>query len=241
MEAATGAAPAAAEGQPTEGQTEGQAPEVQTPDIADWQRTVDQHLAQSADGIRQLAEIVQTRLPEPAQEQGPSFEDQFAELFGEEGGGYLDQQTMSGLQSLMQQQIEQGIQQGIAPVLQKLGAFEQKMTAQELAGLQTEFPELQDQKAVDALADQVFNAATEILPPDAPEEMFDALMQNKNFVRRVHLAEKAMSRAQQETPAGGTQPVPQVETGGGAAPASTAEGDEWGQFLESRRRTSVFD
>lgn len=239
MEAATGAAPAAAEGQPTEGQTEGQEPEVQTPDIADWQRTVDQHLAQSADGIRQLAEIVQTRLPEPEQETGPSFEDQFAELF-EQGGGYLDQQTMQGLQSLMQQQVQQGIEQAIQPFKQQLGAFQQQMTAQELQGLQTEFPELQDQQAVDELADKVFTAASQILPQDAPEEMFDALMQNKNFVRTVHLAEKAMSRTQQETPAGGTQPIPQVETGGGAAPASTAGGDEWDQMLAKQAKTSVW-
>jgi len=49
------------------------------------------------------------------------------------------------------------------------------------------------------------------------------------------LAEKAKGRAQQETPAGQGQTIPQIETGGGAAPASTSEGDEWDQILNAGR------
>lgn len=234
MEAAIGA-PAAAEGQPTEGQVQGEEAQGQEDggvDLGQWQQSIDTQLGQAADSIRQLAEQNQTllqRIPEP--EAGPGFEEQFSELF-EQGGGYVDPQQLQGL---VQQQIQQGIQEAMAPLQEQFGEIQQQMTSQELAQLQTRFPELADQKAADALADQVVSTAVGILPKGAPPQVAEALMQNADFVALVHLAEKAKGAGQQETPAGQGQTIPQIETGGGAAPGSTAEGDEWDQIANAGR------
>lgn len=225
-------APAAAEG--GEAQVEGGAEQNAPEPAADWQQSVDQQLSSAADGIRQMAEMNRTilsRLPEPQQEQAPDFEAQFNDLF-EQGGGYVDP---GQLQQLVSQQAESIAQNMIAPLQQQLGQFQQQMTAQEFAGIQSEFPELADQKAADHLADSVVNTALSLgLPP----EIADGLMQNPNFVRQVHLAEKARSRGQQETPAGQGQTPPQIETGGGAAPGSASEGDEWDRIANAGRTGS---
>lgn len=232
MEAATAGAPAGAEaGQVDGGQVEAgeqtQAPEV---DISSF----DARLSEAADSIRELAQNQQTllsRIPEPQAEAAPDFDAQYQELF-EASGGYPDP---AQLQQLNQQAIEHGVQQAVAPFVQQMQAFQQQMTAQELSGLQSEFPELASQDAADQLADAVVNSAASMLPQGAPPEIAEGLMQNANFVRLVHLAEKARGRIQQETPAGQGQTIPQVETGGGAAPQTTAEGDEWDKIANAGR------
>jgi hypothetical protein len=234
MEAATGAAPATAEGQPQGDQNTEAQPQEQGVDIAEWQRTVDQQLSSSNDTMRQIAEMNQSilsRLPEPQAEAEPDFDQQYQELF-EQGGGYVDP---AQLQSLMQQHVQQQVQQAVGPLQEQWNAMQQEMTARDLEGLQTEFPELAEAGAADTLATAVVDQAMSMLPPGSPPEVADSLMQNKNFVRLVHLAEKAKSRAQQETPAGGTTQMPQIETGGGAAPTSTSGEDEWDKFVASRR------
>lgn len=240
MEAATGQAPAGAEAQPEapEGQPEGgQSPEAGV-GIEAWQQNVDTTLRQSADAIRQMGELIQTRLPEPEAEPQPDFEQQFNDLF-EQSGGYMDP---SQLQGLVQQQARSIAEEMVGPLQQQMQQFQQQMTAQELSSLQTEFPELRDEKNADRLSDSVVTAAIELMESGVPQEIAEALVQNKNFVRKVHLAGKAENRASGETPLGGTQPVPQIETGGGAAPGSTSEGDEWDNFVQSRRPMgSVFD
>jgi hypothetical protein len=208
-----------------------QAPEQAAPDAGEWQHSVDQQLSQAADGIRQMAEMNQTilsRLPEPQQEQEPDFEQQFGQLL-EQGGGYLEPAQIS---ELVRQQAEQIAAEKVRPLQEKMGQFEQSRTAQEFQALQSEFPELADAQAADQLAQAVITQAGGFgLPP----EQADGLMENPNFVRQVHLAMKAMSRAQGETPAGQGQSIPPIETGGGAAPAQQSEGDEWDSFMQSRR------
>lgn len=227
MEAATaGQAPAAVEGQPTEA-TEGQ-PQEQQVEVNDWQQSIDNRINESLDAVRQLGDLVQTRLPEPQAEATPDFDAQFAELF-EQSGGYPDP---SQLQSLVQQQAQAMVQEAIAPIQQQLGQFQQQMTAQELQGLQQEFSELSDQRTADQLAERVVGTVVDL---GVPQQIAEGLMQNAKFVRLVHLAEKANSRAQQETPAGQGQTIPQIETGGGAAPGSTAEGDPWDQIAKAGR------
>lgn len=233
MEAATAGAPAAeGEGQ---AQVEGQEAQEGQVEVNDWQESIDSRLNDAVDSIRQMGELVQSRLPEPQAEPSPDFEAQFADLF-EQSGGYPDP---TQLQGLVQQQIQSGIQEAIAPIQQQLGQFQQQMTAQELAGLQQQFPELSDQKAADALANEVVNAAVSFvpkgLPPQIAESIAEGLMQNAEFVRQVHLAGKAKGQIQQETPAGQGQTIPQIETGGGAAPTSTSEGDPWDQIAKAGR------
>ena len=232
MEAAMTGAPAAAEG--AEVQAEDAQVEQQQEAAPQWQdalQQVDHRLDSALDGIRDLAQLVNTRLPEQAQEDLPDFDQQYQEIF-EANNGFVDP---SQLQGLVQSQAQQIAAEAIAPIQQQLQAFQQQMTAQELAGLQTQFPELAEQRNAEALADQVVEAVNGILPPGVPPQIADGLMQNANFVRLVHLAEKARSRAQQETPAGQGQPVPQVETGGGAAPTTGAEEDEWAQIANAGR------
>lgn len=242
MEAATaGQAPAGAEG----GQVDGGQPQEGAPDIGQWQQSVDQQLNSANDTIRELAsgfqqyqQQVMERLPEPAA--APSFEDQFSEIFGEVGqnGGFIEPQQLQGLQGLVQQQIEQGIEQRIAPVMEQMTEFQQQMSARDLQGLTQQFPELQDQQAADALAGHVVDAALSVVPRGTSPQVAEALMQNKDFVALVHLAEKARGAAQQETPAGQGQNVPQIETGAGAAPPSTSGADEWDSFVQQRRPSS---
>lgn len=215
--------------------------EEAVPDIGQWQQSVDQQLAAANDTIRQMAdgfqsfqETVTQRLPEP--EAAPNFEEQFNELF-EQSGGYVEPQQ---LQSLVQQQIQQGVQEAIAPLQQELGEFRSQMTAQELQGLQNQFPELQDQKTLEALADKVVDTAIQVAPRGMPPQLIESLTENKEFVALVHLAEKARGAAREETPAGQGQTVPHIESGGGAAPSSTGGGDEWDSFLQSRKGGSVF-
>lgn len=239
MEAST-AVPAAAEGQPTEGQ---EAEPQEQAGIESWQESVNQQLSQSNAAMQQMAEMNQSilsRLPEPQQEQTPDFDQQYADLF-EANGGYVDP---SQLQGLVQEQARSIAQEMIAPLQQQLQAHQQQMTAQDLESLQGEFPELGDQKAADGLADSVVSAAFGMVPqgldPAIAEKFVDGLVHNKAFVRQVHLAGKAERRAREETPAGQGQNVPQIETGGGAAPTSTSGADEWDSFVNSRQRNSVF-
>lgn len=244
MEASTAApaAPQAPTADPNQAGQQGLDPNQQQvqegPDVGQWQQSIDTRLDTALDGMRELATLVQTRMPEPQQEQAPDFEQQFNELI-EQGGGLIDP---TQLNSLMEQRIEHGIQQAIAPVMQQMQGFQQQMTSQELQGLQTDFPEIADptrdargQTAADRLADAVVGQVMDILPQNAPQEFAEGLMQNAKFVRLVHLAEKARSQAQQETPAGTGQQMPQIETGGGAAPTSTGGADQWDQFIASRR------
>lgn len=232
MEAATaGQGPAAAEAGQAQA-PEGEAPETQQQpevEVNDWQQSIDGRLSEAADSVRQLADLVQSRLPEPEAEPGPDFEAQFSELF-EQSGGFPDAQQ---LQSLVQQQAQSIAQEAVAPLQQQLSQFQQQMTAQELAGLQTEFPELATQAEADKLADAVVRQVSSL---GLPREFAEGLMQNANFVRQVHLAEKANSRGQQETPAGQGQTIPPIEAGGGAAP-STGGGDEWDKIANAGRET----
>lgn len=248
MEAATGApAPAVAEGQPQGSQTEAAEPQGDEAGIGEWKSSIDQQLSQSNDQIRQLAEAnqqfqqsIMERLPEPPAP--PSFEDQFGEIFGDlnQTGGYLEPQQLQGLQTLMQDQIQQGIQQAVAPLMEEVGEFRQQMTSQQLQALQGRFPEMQDPQVLQQVADRVVDTAIQVAPRGMPPQMLEALTENPEFVALVHLAEKAKSAAREETPVGQGQPVPQIEQGGGAAPGSTAGGDEWDSFLQQRNKGSVW-
>lgn len=206
--------------QQAEGAEETQGQQV---DIGGWQESVDTRLGEAADSIRQMAELVQTRLPEPQAEPEVNFEDQFAQLFGDDAG--LTGIDPSELQGLVQQQAEAIAQKMIAPLQQQFEGIQSQMTAQELGKLQTQFPELADAKVADQLAENVVGRAEEWGVPH--------LANNAAFVRMVHLAEKAQERAQQETPAG-QGPVPQIETGASSVPASS-EGDEWDKIANSGR------
>jgi hypothetical protein len=221
-----------AQSAPAQAEAQGAEQAQEAPDAAsDWQQSVDQQLSQAADGIRQMAEMNQTilsRLPEPAQEQEPDYEQQFAELF-EQNQGYVEPGQMT---ELVRSQAESIAREMVAPLQEQLGQFQQSMTAQEFQALQDEFPELGDQRSADQLADAVVSEAMGL---GLPQELADGLMQNPSYVRQVHLAMKAMSRAQGETPAGQGQQAPPIETGGGAAPAQASEGDEWDAFVQSRR------
>jgi hypothetical protein len=222
VEAATGPAPAAAEGQPTEGQIEPEGQEQQEGvDIHEWQQTVDARLGDALDGIRQMAEVVQTRLPEPQAEEQPDFEAEYQSLL-EENGGYVDPNQLKGL---VEQQARAIAQEMVAPLQQQFQGIQDHMTAQELGALQTQFPELADPTVADKLAESVVARAEQWGVPH--------LANSADFVRMVHLAEKAGTQAQQETPAG-QGPVPQIETGGGAAPASSG-GDEWAKIANAGR------
>jgi hypothetical protein len=225
VEAATAGAPAAAE---ADGQVQetGQEQEAQQVDVNEWQSSVDARLGDALDGIRQMAEVVQTRLPEPAAEEAPDFDAQFAELF-EQSGGFPDP---TQLQGLIQDQIASGIKQAVAPFQQQFEAVQQKMTAQELGALQGKFPELGDAKVADGLANEVVTRAEQWGVPQ--------LANSAEFVEMVHRDMQSRQRAQQETPAGQGS-IPQIETGGGAAPASSG-GDEWDAIVNAGRKGPVW-
>lgn len=228
MEAATAGQAEAAEAT-TQSAENGQTTENQGPDSQAWQQSIDSRLNESADGVRQMLELVQARLPEPQAEPEPDFAEQFQEMFGDPSLTGIDP---SQLQTLVDQRAEARAKELIAPLQQQFQGIQDSMTAEKLNALTVKFPELADETrdprtgltAADRLADQVVSRAAEWGAPQ--------LANNPGFVEMVHRDQTSRQRAEQETPAGQGPETPHVEQGGGAAPASS-EGDPWDAIAKS--------
>jgi hypothetical protein len=122
---------------------------------------------------------------EPEQEQ-PGFDEHF-----DENGMVLDP---DGLQSYIQQQIQQGVQSQMEQTTQGLQQVQQFLQDQELDGLADDYPELQQPEVATKLAQEA-NAW-------AQSRNMPQLATDPEFVEMVYLAGKAMEQAQQGVPAG---------------------------------------
>lgn len=208
------------------GQEQGQEPEANP--AAQWQESVDTRLDGALNEIRQMAQLVDQRTAPPPEPQ-QSFEEQFNALIENSPGGMIDPNQLG---QLIQDSNQKAVQEALAPFQAQMQQFQQAMTRQEFVGLQNEFPELKDPKTTESLADA---AVDEVIAIGVPDQIAEGLMQNPRFARLVHLAKKAEAVAQGETSVGqGQQAVPQLETGGGAAPA-TGGGDEWDRIANTGR------
>jgi hypothetical protein len=122
---------------------------------------------------------------QPDEEQ-PGFDEHF-----DENGMVLDP---DGLQSYIQQQIQQGVQSQMEQTTQGLQQVQQFLQDQELDGLADDYPELQQPEVATKLAQEA-NAW-------AQSRNMPQLATDPEFVEMVYLAGKAMEQAQQGVPAG---------------------------------------
>lgn len=192
-----------------------------------WQSQMESRMGESTDSLRQLMETVTTRLPEPQAEPEPDFSQQFEELFGDP----TQQADPAQVQEIVQQQIQAGIKEAVGPLAEQFQQMQERMTAEKLDGLMQKYPEYQDQKAREGLADNVWEAIDGL---GLPDPIAEALARNPNFVEQVHHAAKARELSQQETPAG-QGPDTSLETGGGASPGSAEEDPVEAMFNPSGR------
>jgi hypothetical protein len=151
--------------------------------------------------------------------QGPGFDPQNpygADPSGQ--GGYPDPFGVGEMSDAQAQQVlGQLFQQQLAPVMQQMQtladqnkALEQRWSDAELdrgaAELEQKYPDLQDEKAQQALVERAAESAQALGRPD--------LVGVPSFLELVHKAQLADARAAGETPA---QPSPALESASGAS------------------------
>jgi hypothetical protein len=201
---------------------EGQSPEA-TPQTPEWQGPIDElgnRLGEVSDGMRQLM----SRIPEQQAEPEPDFGQQLESLYDD--SGFADP---AAIQQLIQQQVQSGVQQAMAPLAQQFQEMRQGMTAEKLDALQSRYPDLQDPQKAAEVVDDVVTRAQAWGNPE--------LANNPEFVEMVHLSR--LGRAMpQETPAG-QGPEAHLESGGGGGPAEP-EADPFDAIIAKGRRPSVF-
>jgi len=80
-----------------------------------------------------------SRIPEQQAEPEPDFGQQLESLYDD--SGFADP---AAIQQLIQQQVQSGVQQAMAPLTQQFQEMRQGMTAEKLDALQSRYPDLQD-------------------------------------------------------------------------------------------------
>lgn len=204
----------------------GEAPETQeTQQAPTGDPRIDALLERQAEQNETMRTLMQ-RIPEPTPEAAPDFGEQFEDLWTETGG----MPDPNQIQSLIQQQVQQGIEQAVGPLAEQFNEMRQGMTAEKLDALQQRYPEIQDPARASELVDAVVTRAQAWGNP--------ALASNPDFVEMVHLSEKGRAMGAQETPAG-QGPDTHLETGGGASPVQP-EADPWDAIVAKGRKPSVF-
>jgi hypothetical protein len=190
-----------AAGQQADGQAqEGQAAEQQGPDFG----ALTQQLEAQGQSLEQLREYLQSN-PWAAQEQQgePAQEEQPLDLgFLESGDPQFDQELAQNLQQLIQSQVEQGVQQHLSPLQERLQTFERMDQARELT---SEFPELNEPEH----AQRVIVMSREYAEMMGKPELAD----EPAMWRLMHLANAAMVAAKEEE---GNTSAAHVEGAGGA-------------------------
>jgi hypothetical protein len=190
-----------AAGQQADGQAqEGQAAEQQGPDFG----ALTQQLEAQGQSLEQLREYLQSN-PWAAQEQQgePAQEEQPLDLgFLESGDPQFDQELAQNLQQLIQSQVEQGVQQHLSPLQERLQTFERMDQARELT---SEFPELNEPEH----AQRVIGMSREYAEMMGKPELAD----EPAMWRLMHLANAAMVAAKEEE---GNTSAAHVEGAGGA-------------------------
>jgi hypothetical protein len=178
-------------------------PEQQAPQTDEYRQRLEQQLQQMAQSNQTLMErfdALQQRIPEPEPEQ---------EWEPEPGDdGYDEWQA----QQWLQQQIDEQVQQRIAPLQQQQQVQARDAAYNDLTG---RYPELQNPEVAQDIVARAADYA----------DRFGLDKSNPDFVSLVEMTYKAHvadQRAQQETPAG-TRPEVQLESAAGAAPADRDE------------------
>jgi hypothetical protein len=199
---------------------ESEAPEAQPSIDPARFESVESRLGEVSDGMRQLM----SRIPEQQAEPEPDFGQQLESLYDD--SGFADP---AAIQQLIQQQVQSGVQQAMAPLAQQFQEMRQGMTAEKLDALQSRYPDLQDPAKAAEVVDDVVTRAQAWGNPE--------LANNPEFVEMVHLSR--LGRAMpQETPAG-QGPEAHLESGGGGGPAEP-EADPFDAIIAKGRRPSVF-
>jgi hypothetical protein len=190
-------------------QGEGQAEQQQGPDYAAMQST----LEQQGQSLEQLREYLQSNPWAQQEPQGePEPEQQLPDLgFLESGDPEFDQQLASNLQNLIQSQVEQGVQQHLSPLQERVQQFEKMDQARELVA---EFPELNEPEH----AQRIIGMSREYAEMMGQPEVAD----NPQMWRLMHLANAAMVAAKEE---GEQSPAGHVEGAGGAGAGQQPQQD----------------
>lgn len=192
-----------------QGEGEGQAAEQQGPDYG----ALSQQLEQQGQSLDQLREYLQSN-PWAQQEQGQeqAQEEQGLDLgFLESGDPQFDQDLAANLQSLIQSQVEQGVQQHLNPLQERLQTFERMDQARELT---SEFPELNDPEHAQRVIGMSREYAEMMNKPELADE--------PAMWRLMHLANAAMVAAKEEE---GNTSAAHVEGAGAAGGGQQSQVD----------------
>jgi hypothetical protein len=197
-----------------QGEGEGQAAEQQGPDYG----ALSQQLEQQGQSLDQLREYLQSN-PWAAQDQGEEQgqEEQPLDLgFMETGDPQFDQELAQNLQSLIQSQVDQGLEQKVIekhlrPMQERLQTFERMDQARELTA---EFPELNDAEH----AQRVIGMSREYAEMMGKPELAD----EPAMWRLMHLANAAMVAAKEEE---GNTSAAHVEGAGAAGGGQQSQVD----------------
>jgi hypothetical protein len=192
-----------------QGEGEGQAAEQQGPDYG----ALSQQLEQQGQSLGQLREYLQSN-PWAAQEQGEEQGQQEEPLdlgFMETGDPQFDQELAQNLDQYVKSQVEQGVQQHLTPLQERLQTFERMDQARELTA---EFPELNDAEH----AQRVIGMSREYAEMMGKPELAD----EPAMWRLMHLANAAMVAAKEEE---GNTSAAHVEGAGAAGGGQQSQVD----------------
>lgn len=239
-ESGGGAAPAAEPG----GEGAGEAPQVDFGPVLERMEQFESRFAPIAEYFDDDGE----ETPDPSlEEQQPQWPQVPGQQFGQPGfppgqqpqvpthdqyGRPIDpavqeeQARVQVLQQFIAQQVQEGVQKGIAPYAESQTAY---IENQQFEALETRYPELKDPDTAQALVSAAESEAEAMgLEPDRPL--------SAAFLGLVHRAGVRAQQAEGETPAGQTTGAA-LEGGGGAGP-SPGEPDEATAIVQAGAKRS---